>query len=395
MIQNHSVEIGVPVNEDEVRAIGAMMTQSLFFPTLEEFDWIAVRGRENMRVIRRNGRVAGALGLIKMGQWFGGRRVPMAGFSPVAVSPEYRSGGVASELMRHVLTELHDEGFPLAGLYPATQPVYRRAGFEQAGTMIKYKIAANALDARDRSLTVRAAEESDHDTIRSLYTQRAMRTSGNLDRSESMWMRIFQSTKATKYMYIVERDASPEGYIVYTQGRHATGLMGNLDVLDLVAVTPAAARRLLTFLTDHRSIIADITWTGGPADPLFLLIANQAYRVEHSWQWMLRILDVERALEARGYPHGLEAEIHLDVSDDWMAWNNGRLVLQVSRGRGSVRPGGDGVVQADIRGLATMYTGHLSPTELLMTDYVHGPLDALDEVGRVFSGPAPWMPDMF
>ena len=48
---------------------------------------------------------------------------------------------------------------------------------------------------------------------------------------------------------------------------------------------------------------------------------------------MLRIVDVAAALEARGYPAGLEAQLELEVEDELLAWNHGRLRLSVADGR--------------------------------------------------------------
>src|SRR3712207_6239999 len=117
-------------------------------------------------------------------QWFGGRSVPVAAVTTVGVAPEHRSGGTGSALMAGVLRELHERGCPLSVLYPSTQPFYLRAGYEQAGARIGYRLPTHAIDPRDRALDLREIEPGNHDVVRALYSERARRTAGHLDRNE-------------------------------------------------------------------------------------------------------------------------------------------------------------------------------------------------------------------
>lgn len=94
----------------------------------------------------------------------------------------------------------------------------------------------------------------------------------------------------------------------------------------------------------------------------------------------------------RGYGEGVSAEAHLDVRDDVLPTNNARFVVEVSGGRARVRKGGRGSAKIDVRGLAALYSGFMSPRELVATGYVDGPCDAL---GPVFAGPHPWMGEIF
>jgi predicted acetyltransferase len=111
--------------------------------------------------------------------------------------------------------------------------------------------------------------------------------------------------------------------------------------------------------------------------------------------WLLRIVDVCGALAARGYPQGAEVEVHLEVRDTLLPANDGRFVLTIANGQGEVREGGRGGLRVDVRGLATLYSGHLSPEELRATGLLDGEPRDLAAAALAFAGPAPWMPDMF
>jgi predicted acetyltransferase len=92
-------------------------------------------GTADVRVPRLDGAVAGIAGLYRMGQWFGGRSVPMGGVAGVGVPPERRGQGVARALMVDVLAHLLRTGTPLPTLLASTQGPYRAVGFEQAAAL--------------------------------------------------------------------------------------------------------------------------------------------------------------------------------------------------------------------------------------------------------------------
>jgi predicted acetyltransferase len=114
-----------------------------------------------------------------------------------------------------------------------------------------------------------------------------------------------------------------------------------------------------------------------------------------SLDWMLRVVDVRKALEARGYPRGVEAQLHFDIEDDMLPENNGKVTLSVSGGRGEVREGGEGRIKMHVRDLAAVYTGFASPFEQAVLGKVSGPNEDLWAAGAVFAGPRPWMADIF
>lgn len=392
-----SIDIDIPANEEELRAHRRIADHSFSpSPPLQTDIAFALRqGIRNFRLARVDGRIAGGLGIMPMGQWFGGRSVPLAAINSVAIAPEYRSAGIASRLLVRMLEDVRDQGLYLSVLYPSTQPVYRRAGYEQAGVAMSYKHPLYALDTRNRSLDIRRADRSDEPALRDLYARRAASTSGNLDRSDLMWRDVFEREKTVVNIYTVERDSVPEGYITYYQEESGTGSERNIIATDLVALTPDAYRRLISFIADHRSVVDNFVWMGSPADPIFYHIANQEYEVTDYEQWMLRIVDVAGALEARGYPEMLSAEVHLQVRDNVLGWNNDRFLLSIRDGKPTVSRGGSGRVSIDVRGLASLYAGYVSPLELGSSGYIEASDRDLATLGLVFGGPIPWMAEGF
>lgn len=396
-MQSVPPSFGPPQGEQESAALEDIISQA-FAMSPEDVRTLNRRILDkgsHLRVLREEGRVTGTLVFIPMGQWWGGRRVALSGVSGVGVAPARRGLGTGTRLMREALREARAQGFPLSGLYPATQPLYRRVGFEQAGSRFEYRVPLSGLDAPERSLTVRPVEAADQPVLEEVYRRYARDQQGWLDRSPHLWSRVTHPRGEVAYGYLVEGTAGVEGYLYLSRRVQPQSIKQELSLTDLVALTPAAGRRLLSFLGDHRSLATDVLWRGGPVDPLLFQLREQPYQVKLLFQWMLRVLDVPAALRARGYPSGLSGSLHLEVEDDLFPENQGRFVLEVDDGEAQVEPGGDGDMKLHVRTLATLYSGFLTPAALRLAGLLEASDAAVRTATALFSGPAPSMPDMF
>jgi predicted acetyltransferase len=393
---DRSLDIAVPADDAELARFGAIASRSLGFP-LERLPFVLQGiGAANFRVARRGGELAGGLGLLPMGQWFGGRSVRCVGVSVVAVSPEHRSRGIGSAMMRVVLEEMHREGVPLSTLYPATFPVYRAAGYETAGNRVVYRLTIPMLGAGTREPEVRAATADDRATVRTLHQAHARTLSGQIDRSDFMWKRVLDPFAEEANTYVVEGRSGPEGYIVLSRKPGGAPLAPmEMVVRDAVARTHAAATRLVRLLSDHRSIARYALLPSGPCDPLMTVMNEERFEVVEMLRWMTRVVHVRAALEARGWSPVARAELHLDVRDALLPENARRWTLEVSDGRAEVREGGRGSLAVDVRGLAALYTGHLTAEQLRVAGLCDGPDDELATASALFAGPPPWTTDFF
>jgi predicted acetyltransferase len=296
--------------------------------------------------------------------------------------------------MYEAVHELHETETPISALFPATFALYRGAGYEPAGTKCEVSLAASQIGLSDRELQLRPIEESDEPAIFELQRAHARRFPGHLDRCRFIWHEARHWEGKPGDGSLVELDGRIEGYL-YSVPNLRPDFRLDLRVLDVAALTARAGRRLLTFLSDHRSQVETIRWYGSPADPLLALLPEPVYQIQSPGPWMLRIIDVPAALSARGYPEGVEAELHLGVHDRTLPQNEGPFVLEISNGRGRVERGGEGRIQLDVRGLAPLYTGHLSPQALQAAGLLEGPEPDLHAAAVVFAGPAPWMTEGF
>lgn len=385
---NEQLTVAPPADLDELKAFLPVHLRTYRRSLEEATTWAEALPLEHFRILRRGGRPIGGMNLIPMGQWFGGRVVPMTGIGSVGIEPAERASGGGTAFMRMVLEELHATGVALSSLYPATQTIYRRCGYELAGHYLRYRLSTDAIDVRDRTLA--AVPVEDRQTLKGLYDERARRTNGNLDRGEFMWERILRD--GVHDAYLVVGEDGPEGYIwsVRREGSGRDRMHANI-----VALTRAGARRILTFIADHRSFVGEVEWTGAPAEPFAFQLSEPRVEVHEGFPWMTRIIDARAALTERGYADAVESELHLRITDDVLPANDGSFVLRVSGGKAEVQAGGRGSFAIDVRGLGPLFTGYASAHELVAAGYVDADERDVLIANAIFAGPAPWLADFF
>jgi predicted acetyltransferase len=356
--------------------------------------YINMIGVENFRIIRRLEQIVGGLATLDMGQWWGGQRVPMTGIAVVGIAPEYRGSGAAIALMQHTLKELYDRGIAISALYPAIQSLYRKVGYEQGGSWCIWEIATQNIQVREQPLPLELVASINNEVFHELYQQQARQTHGYLDRHPAIWERITQpNEKEIVYTYLIGTKDQPQGYIIFTQERTDNGEI--LFVKDWVLSTVAAAQTFWSFLANHRSQIHQVRWKSSAIDSLTLLLPEQTAKIKTTSRWLLRIIDVVKALELRGYPPTIQAELHLEIQDNLLTGNNGKFILSVANGHGEVTRGGKGELQLDIRELAPLYTSLFTPYHLQIAGKLNGTETAILAATQIFAGASPWMADFF
>ncbi|MBL8714760.1 MAG: GNAT family N-acetyltransferase [Myxococcales bacterium] len=385
-------ELVVP--DDGERAAFAPIVALAFGTALEDIaPWFERAGFPNLRVLSDGDRVLGGLLRVPMAQWFGGRSVATNGVAGVAVAAEERGAGVAGEMMRSFLRETRARGVPLSTLYPATVPLYQRAGYERAGARHRVSVLAERLVTGERGLSVTPLLQEDPEVL-ALHATFAARRDGYLDRGPYLWDRIFRPRKGQHHAFGVRGPHSLEGYVVYTN-KQEHGHDTEIQVLDLVAATGRAVRRLLQLLSDHRSLANRVTWHGASPDVFTMALPDRRHELVAVDHWMLRIVDLPTALGERGFPRVPDGVLELDVEDEVLPDNAGRWRVVVEGGRAKVARGGSGALRLDVRALAALYSGYLSVHALAQLDRVDGTANTLDAADRLFPPGNPCMGDMF
>ncbi|BAU15640.1 N-acetyltransferase GCN5 [Leptolyngbya sp. NIES-3755] len=367
-----------PQRSEELKQLGNILVQC--FNSTGEPVFLNRLGIENARVLRSNGEIAGGLGLLSLGQWYNGAKIPMVGIAGVGIAPEYRGKGTAIALMQSVLEELYSKEIPISVLFSAAQPLYRKAGYEQAGALCNWEVDTATIQSQKHTLEVRSLS-LDSDVFEKLYNQQAHLNQGFLDRNSVIWQNI-KDTPVYAYQF------EDEGYIVFEQKENY------INIKDWVLLTPAAVRQFWTFLSNHRSQIDRIEWKSSPVDVLNLALPDQTARIKWLRCWMLRIVHLQQALQQRNYPN-INAELHLNIQDSILPNNQGKFILTIENGRGTVTPGGRGELEMEIRSLSPLYTGLFTAEQLVLSGLLTGTPEAIQTAARLFPSSTPWMPDFF
>lgn len=356
--------------------------------------WVQRVGLESVRLLGADPVLAG-LGILTMGQWFGGRRVACAGIAAVGVAPEHRGRGLGTRLMSSALCELAQQKVALSCLYPATLPIYRAVGYEIAGLRYEMKSPCASLVSPRGNGEIVAIAGTDDEAMRACQREAAARGNGELDRHEALWLRVGEHRGEARDGYAVRAaDGRVTGYVWFAR-RPSSLPRHDLSVSDCVALDRDAARTLIGFLHGHRSMVNDVVWCGGASDPLRDALTEADWTMRLHSPWMLRIVDVEAALSSRGYPRSVRAVLHLDLDDPVIAGNRGRFVLDVADGLATLRRGGEGRVALAIGDLASIYSAHASAEARSHQGSVRGDPRDLALMSSLFAGPPPAMPDMF
>jgi predicted acetyltransferase len=117
---------------------------------------------------------------------------------------------------------------------------------------------------------------------------------------------------------------------------------------------------------------------------------------------MLRLVDLPSALQARPWPSGVTGQVAFRVEDPVCPWNTGTWRLGLADGKALVEPAaapGSGPGEApvaDIRGLASLFTGFATPDDLvragLLTGFDPG---AVELLRAAFASPRPWTAEFY
>lgn len=349
----------------------------------------------DVRVLADGTDVVACLGWYAAGQWFGGRSIPCAGIAAVGVEPHRRGAGLATRIVADALRELAGHGLPLAALYPSNLALYRRADFEIAGGRYELRAACASLP-REKGLepVVPLPLGVDDPRVRALHARAAARRNGWLDRNEALWARVRDFRGELREGFGVERAGELAGY-VFLSRRKRREWGHDLVLGEFVAQDEGAGRALLGFLGSHGTIARDVLAYLPPWDPLVALLSAVPEHHAHHHPWMLRVLDVRAAFAARGYARGVRGEVHLDVEDELLPHNAGRIVLSVEDGHARVAPGGAGKVRVRARGLGPWFSGHATAEALAFAGLASGSAADLATWSALAAGPAPAMPDFF
>jgi predicted acetyltransferase len=286
-----------------------------------------------------------------------GSWLPFGGVTAVASPPENRRNGLVGELMAGSLAEYRDREWPLAGLYPFDEGFYERYGWRTGCRHQQVTVDVEALSfAQDatagsfRRVQPEEAAELLDDTFAAHLDGYELAT----DRSHEWWRdRVFQTWQSTLYGYAWERDGDVRGYLVYEVDDDT------LQTYEVGFVDHEAYLNLLRFCHDHDSQVDEVELHGPDHGRMLDVADRHAAELEVTPSAMVRIVDVQAALEAIDYEGVDDAEVRLAVADDLAPWNEATFAVTVADGAASVaETDAEPAATVDVGTLSQLYVGY-------------------------------------
>jgi predicted acetyltransferase len=392
------VEIRDAQGEPELRRFAEVDAESFAGVASGNMRWLLAAARHApIRLAHMDGEIVGGYMLLPGGQFFGGKSVPAHGVTAVAVHPAWRRRGVAGALMRDCIRLARETGAALAPLHAATVRLYRRWGWEVCSDTLRQTVQTAALTGFSGTGTVRA--RPDRAAIEAMRRAHVHQWDGPLDRAD--WFLSVEwdagDPDTPRYEYGWYEGDRLTGYVRYSSARQQGGWI-SISVQEFICTTEDALRGLLGFLGGQESQSSTIVFGHSAlvdGSPLLWLLPepHRTLEVGGFLCWMQRIVDIEAAMSARGWPAQAAGRAELEVNDPVTGVE--RFVLEVEGGTGRVSPGGSGTLKCGIGAFSAWYSSALRAQDAVRLGLMEGEPSAIHAMDGLIAGGLPWMPDFF
>ena len=349
------------------------------------------------RVVLRGGTVvAGGLGLL-IPQWFGGRPVPSASMACGCVAPEERGGQLAARLIVERLRPLREQGAVLATLWTSSTGYVRRMGWEAPAAVSSWTVPTGELRRRTEEPDVEI-QPGDTSELGALQDALAARWNGTWQRPA--WWDAWQQAQhphLNTYRFS-PAGQEPTGVLSVAGERHPVDGR-RLVVHDFWAADHTTAAAMLAFLGRHDSRIPTVEFqrTGVPPGPLLLHAMHRSGAASaHSWHpWMLRVLDLRRAVQARGWHQEVTVDLPLGVvAEDGQQVEH--YILHIAQGIGELTPVSTTADLVLTRGqFAVWYAGGYRTATAAALAGVDGAPASIARLVTATNDQEPWLADYF
>jgi len=376
-------------SREQIEAERGVMEFDRSVGALDGTEWVATAGAYSLRLTVPGGEVAAS------------------GITGVGVRPDHRRQGLLRQMMDWVFDDARRHDEPVAILLASEAAIYQRFGFGQASMASSLSFDPTSTTIRQpvdlgAGARIRLVDETEALPIFSrIYDAVRPRTPGAIDRAEARWRdwllpdpEWLRHGDGIKLRALLEVDDEPRGFAIYRiqGGWGATGPAETLTVQEVIAVDPDAEQALWEWLLSM-DLVRTIAGRRGPVPhPLqHMLLEPRRLGLTVTDGLWLRILDLPRALEARGYV--ASGSLVLDVTDELFEANAGRWELRVADGRATVsRSEAAPDLELDIEALAAAYLGGFRFADLAVAAEVRGCQEAaLERADALFTPTrSPW-----
>ncbi|GBF73400.1 hypothetical protein PA598K_01689 [Paenibacillus sp. 598K] len=323
-----------------------------------------------------DGELVAQLSLLPLATYVGGKSFAMGGIANVSSWPERRRKGAVTQLFKHTLKRMKDNGQMLSFLAPFDFPFYRRYGWELYVEYKAYTIEKALLPQRQAVegtvKRISVLDEALVQQISPLYDAYARRYSGTLSRSTDWWFdELFRRRQGQVAIYTTV-NGDMTGYLFYQVSQR------EMTVHEFVYHDEEARLGLWNYISNHDSMIDRAHMKAPVDDALAYMIPNPRFEQKIIPYFMGRIVDVEHFLAA--YPFETSTEqiaLTIAVNDEYAPWNEAIYELKVNEKGVLVTKykelkTGQAALACSIQTLTAMLLGFKRPTALWQLQQLQG-----------------------
>lgn len=284
-------------------------------------------------------------------------------FTHGVILPEYRRTGVIRQVVPELLSQSADDGVPFVLTREFAEGVYDQFGLGRISNRAVWTCPPGALASAPKSLrgTFTRLSPDDWQALDRVHEAYRQRYSIGVARSPDYWQWILRDVRGDPYRIAGWRvDGQLRGYIVYKLQFDPP----TFTEVDMGYVDTETFRHLLYYVSGHETEAKHAQFQGPETGRVYDIASAGAVSCEIRPETVLRVTDVQAALETPTYP--TDDVITVAVTDRLLDRNDDTFELSVTDGVGECTPTTETEpdVETSVAALARLVAGY-RPVETL------------------------------
>jgi len=328
----------------------------------EEVSWL--EPGETLCVFEDN-RIVSGLICYSLKQNIRNKIMRMGGIGAVATYPEMRRKGYVKALMKEVFRKMKEMDIPVSMLSPFKESYYQQ--YEYAVTTghleLKFNPAAIPREEIAGDIAVIRTDSANSWERYLRFQQKAVqKIHGLVNPGISKINHLYSKCRNSMFVFF-SRDNYDIAFIRYSKSYKEKG---EIEIDEVFWFDEAGRKAVFSFLSLHLDQIDEISMPVAFGVNFYNWFDNATAHLSASIKnnpWMVRIIDVKKALE--GIPVGKEGQIIISIEDKYCPWNEGNYLIS----------GADGILHCletvasaeialNISELSALLYGSFSPEEI-------------------------------
>lgn len=329
--------------------------------------WAEKTVLSNTRAIFEGKHIVSIIQIIPYEIWVGGKVISMGGIGGVATRADSQGKGYAGALMSDSVRDMREHKQWTSILYPFSYAYYRKFGWELCGHRYVYRdFKQDSIRPFEEKKLVRYCEpEKEIALLDKIYSQYAIKYNLCVKRTKDLWLKkIDQIMKDRGQGYIIEDKGQAIGYLLCTHTRIEFG--SECMIREFACLNLTAYKALFGFMQQMPNNISRFALLT-PNYPVLWKYLREPFACKTAMEsaMQFRVVDVQKAIELRGYPEDAKGKVSFMVKDDCGEWNQGPWKLEIDSGKAKISKTSDNPdFCCTIQTFSELFSGYRSATDL-------------------------------